>query len=235
MRTLKTELIRCGLTPKHDQKDPKTSNLETLLIDSSLKSDISNLCTMIKKPIKEKTRLFNTQEKHGPVKITYTRKNAMKGTINMKNVFRVSDPKERYNFLLKLSSHIINHSLSFIELQKLMKDEPHGGSGPSENVVRNFLSTAKNVMSDKIINKNQKWSIVKDITPEQFLEEYSSKNALYWKKYYSPKKRTVPEKTPDQTHLSSEIPLDSFKQMLIDFLKNPKIQVNVNVTISLIK
>jgi len=66
MKTLQSELNRAGLVKNNRSSISKNldeSNLDTLLIDNVICSEIANYCRSIRKPIKEKFKLFNPSEK----------------------------------------------------------------------------------------------------------------------------------------------------------------------------
>ncbi len=224
MKTLQSELYRTGLINTY--VEPKMeSNFETLLINEVLKSEVSDRCNMIRKGIKEKFKLYNSKEKNGEVKILYSEKEGRK----MK--------EEKYNFLKKFVSHLINNTqLKLKDVLLLMRNE----SGGNENTIKNFLPVAKYCMPEFIKTNDGIWTITPTISAHEFLAIYNQNKNSYWKRYSKQKSGTSVVKRIERD--SNNIEKKSFQMPLndlVDFLKNNKIgidvsgKVDVNITVNI--
>lgn len=196
MKTIRSELRKLGLT--NDMSEPKvSSSLETMLINSVSKEEVSARCLMTRKGIRERNGLYNCHEKHhGKPKILYK-----KG--GEKRMPKVSEVKTM--FIKTLVEHMIgSEGMKVKDLVNIMKNRS-SGPGKNENAIRNFLMIAKYNLPQLITNENNLWQIDKNISVEQFMEMYLETLPRFWKRNHrKPKEISKPRTEGQRTKIETK-------------------------------
>lgn len=193
------------------------------MIDDTIRSEIANYCRSIRKPIKEKFKLFNPSEKNGKVCIIYQK--ISKKEINkkyMKKQTKHTHNEIRLNFYRTLITMLKNKQMSMNEMIKEMDQIPLDGVGTKKSIIANFLSGLKRA---ELINKPCRgvWAIDSQDSVDQILEKYQAAHEQYVEKMRKDR-RTKKDKQIDNTNINN-------LQNLVNLFKDSKININVSGSI----